>query len=264
MRALFSTRGILLIWILLTASTGLSVQLRGMATEMKTTSATMVTPINSVFQSINNFALEQSQTFFRNVKFDPNSVVVDIKSLGSIQTRHMMAFVGIVLLVLAVFLYQRAIKSDTFADDLLALFAFYVFVVIELSIVLGLGFNVAVALQRGYVLAAFIIIIAILSWRAGALQDTRLFFRALIEIGILALFLFPDGTIAGTAGFFTSLADFGDYMKKSASVFLVWSIIGAILALTELYALGRRSTRSSNAPVRRVQPAPPAPRPDGQ
>ena len=100
--------------------------------------------------------------------------------------------------------------------------------------------------------------------RAGALQDTRLFFRALIEIGILALFLFPDGTIAGTAGFFTSLADFGDYMKKSASVFLVWSIIGAILALTELYALGRRSTRSSNAPVRRVQPAPPAPRPDGQ
>lgn len=248
MRALLQTKGILLVWVIITATAGLAKQMRDVALELRKATPDLVKNVNSVFDTVNKFASTTTEAFFKSVQFNPTTPVIDIRGMTSIRTRDFMLLVGILFLLFLIFLYQRAVKSDAFADDLIALVFLYFFVIVVLSIILGLGFGIQAANQRGFVLGFFLLLILMLGMRAGMVEDSRIFFRGLTESVLLTLFLYPEPTIGALASGIDGLAGVGESLNKNVSMFLFWSLVGFLLAVGELYALSIRRKPAAPAP----------------
>jgi hypothetical protein len=232
MRALFSAKGISLVWIILTASAGLNSALRDLAAAIR--AAHPERYLVTWFNSLNTFPAQALQKIYDLIQFRPN-VQIRVGS-QTIVTDLIPLAIGAVILVGVVWLHRRATKSPTFADDLVTLGLLY----LGLQITAGLWFgtsNRLVQLRTGLVAPLITALILFQMDRAGARDDTKVFFKGLLQIYVVCAFLVPSDTITATTNFIETLATIGQALSPSP-IFAFWCAAGMILALYLIYGLG--------------------------
>lgn len=238
MRSLFTPRGIILVWAVLTASVGLGAPLRLFASEIRRGKPEVL-----FARFYNGFSAIPSQVigaFSNAVHFEPATVIFSAGTL-QFQTVHLIFLVGVAFLVLLVWLYQRAIKSPAFADDFLMLGFCY----LVIRIVVGIWIRADVSIQpiqEGVLGFLMIALIIILTWRGGGRDDSKIFWRGIFEIYIVLIFVYPDWTIPATTALMEGLASFGEMLQISTG-FVFWSLLGMGLGAWLLYGAGSKPSK---------------------
>ena len=177
-----------------------------------------------------------------SVQFNPTSEII---TAGPVRVQGWMlaTFFGFLLFIVAVRFYVRALRSPLLFDDFVALFMIYLILRIE-------GHIVAIAKLpiQGWFSAlvnnpttAFLVILGLtlfLVFFGEGFRSRRAFWRAILEITVVALFMFPGDTAAAISWTFESLAAFGAYLKNpnNAMFAIAWGVVGMYLALQRLMA----------------------------
>lgn len=188
MRSLFTPRGIVLVWAVLTASVGLGAQLRLFALEIRRGKPEV--PLAQFYIGFSAIPSQVINAFFNAVHFEPATVIFSVGT-REFQTVHFIFLLGLALLVLLFWLYQRAIKSPAFADDFLMLGFCY----LVIRIVMGIWIKADVSIQpiqEGVLGGLMIALICILTWRGGGLDDSMIFWRGVFEIYVVSIFVYSD------------------------------------------------------------------------
>lgn len=235
MRSLFVPRGIILVWAILTASIGLSVQLRLFASQMRQERPEVL--IAQFYKGISAIPSQVIDAFFNAVHFDPATVILSVGT-QPIQTVHLIIVFGLVVLVVTIILYQRAIKSPAFADD----FVMLLFCYLMFRIVVGIWIRAEVAvqpIQEGVLGFLMIALIVILTWRGGGIDDSKVFWRGVFEIYLVLIFIYPDLIFPATSTALDGLASFGEALQSSAG-YVFWSLFGMGLSVWLLYGAGSK------------------------
>ena len=240
MRSVFGPKGMILIWVILTATIGLGVQLKQVAVEIRTDHPEQL--VAQLFETINSIPPKAIDTFFDAVHFVPGAVIFSLSGLP-IQTIHVVILFGTILLALVLFLFRKALHSDTLADDLVMLVIMYLVFQIVIGIWARIDAGIGIV-RPGFVCVLMVVTVIILAWRGGGKEDSRIFWKSLFEIYVILLFFFPKVIVDSTAVFFDGLAEFGSTLHSSAG-FVFWSGVGLVVAAWLLYGAGSKKRRST-------------------
>ncbi len=194
----------------------------------------------SVVPGVNSWIDDLAERIPESVQFNPTQ---DILVVGSFRLQGwvLAMTVGVLIFLLTIRYYRHALRTNAWFDDIFAIFSIYLVFRIEGHII---------ALSRLPILegvraflnnptTAFLTLLGLtlfLVFFGEGLRSKHAFWRAVAEIVLVALILFPDETAGAVGWVFDRFAAFGAYLKEPTNVSfaIVWGFIGMILAWQRL------------------------------
>lgn len=228
-------------WGALTASLFVQDWLKGISDFMRSSEIFDRTKLPfSIVPGINTWIDDVAERIPASVQFNPTQEIL-VAGPVRLQGWVLAMLVAVIIFLLTIRYYRHALRTSAWFDDIFAILMIYLVFRIEGHII---------ALSRLPILegvraflnnptTAFLTLLALtlfLVFFGEGLHSKRAFWRAVAEISLVALLLFPDET-AGAAGWVVErFATFGAYLKEPANVSfaVIWGIIGMLLAWQRL------------------------------
>jgi hypothetical protein len=241
MSEVFSARSLVYWWGLLSATVFVKDWLKQLADFLRTSG--MFSPANipfNVLPGLNSWIDGAAKFIRETVKFNPTQAVATIGSF--VILGWMLAlFFAVLLLLIAVLLYIRALNSPSWFDDFFAIFVIYVILRI-ISHIVALTSLPVLDSFRNFLdnpATAFLLLLALmlfLSFFGEGFRSKRAFWRALLEALLMSLFMFPRETATVVAYGIDALAQFGAGLGSAANLpfAIIWGLLGMFLALQRL------------------------------
>ena len=150
-----------------------------------------------------------------------------------------------ILLILAVRFYISAVKSPRIIDDFVAVFICFVVYHLEAQTFLAIGLKVGqtsvgqvmVDTRQAWVGFLAVVIIGLIVAGKG-FQDSKVFWKGLIQLLLVWLFLLPRQAGVFTASLLDSLASIGQFLldfQRNTTLVVIWALIGMMLGAYRLY-----------------------------
>ncbi|HZQ10130.1 MAG TPA: hypothetical protein VFD70_26370 [Anaerolineae bacterium] len=246
MRGLFTARGCLPLWAIFIGLLVLNSFLKSLISELEAAhvQATLVTLLNNINAFVPNIVLALASSQLPET--------IELPGVRVVVTRTVInALIGFGFVLFGANMMRRAIKSKSIADDFLALLGFYIClrVAIQLWFANLMGLDLA---QSSILLVVMIGWIGYATWQAKGLDDSKIFFRGLLLIGVVLLFDIPDLTIGVTLGILTRIAELGADLIIPAW-FQLLGVIGLLVGVYLLYGVGTKPKRSARQALDQVQ-----------
>lgn len=247
MRAFFSARGCLPLWGILIASFFLSAPLARIASELN------ISYWQGVFEAIRARIDEIAPKIIAEI-FSGLPLPSEIKFPGGALTLTQGAFyfiIGALSIVGGYVLARRAAKSKSFADDFVALFILYV------TTSVGLGVWAAVwqsvnPIQSKTIAIIVGVIVTYSAYKAHMLDDSKVFFRCLMQVGIIALLTIPGFVLEGIVTVLNGMAGLGSDLNVTTTMQAL-AVFGMLLSFYVLYGVGSKKERSTREVIEAVQ-----------
>ena len=196
-------------------------------------------PFSFLF-SIDAFLNGIAEQISKAVQFNPNNVIVSSGGITLYSWMLAAGFAGLLVLIAGVF-YYRALKSSQWWDDALSLIVLYTTLRIVGHIVAIAKMPIDNSLRallddRNLTFALMIVLTGGLVFIGEGFRHKRTFWRSIISVGVVALFMFPQETARAIAWVFDSLVYFGSQLNIQANptFTILWGAIGMALALQRL------------------------------
>lgn len=249
MAEIFHYRSWIFWWGVLTASFFVQEWLQRLGDFFKTSAlfSSNQLPFSTV-PGLNKLIDDWANTVPASVQFDPSNRILGLGPLN-VYGWMLAAFFGIMIFGLAIYLYGRALNSPAWYDDFVALFVVYLTFRLEGHIVAIAKLPIENSV-RAFVdnpttafLTLLLLVIGLVLFGQG-FRSKRAFWRALIEMMIVALFMFPRETANAISYVIQLLGLFGSELdlRKNPSFAVIWGMIGMFLALQRLMTEGTPSS----------------------
>lgn len=259
MAEIFGARSLIYWWGMLTATVFVRDWLFQLAIFFKTSE--MFSPTRIPFNLLPNIdhSIKGVADYIRGtIQFKPDAELVRIGT--TVVPNYVLAVVfGLVCVIFAALLVRRALRSHLWFDDFMALFVMYAVLRIvghitslTQAIPLANWFRVfADSTEASYIV--LMILLLFLTFFGEGFQSKRAFWRSLIALFVLSLFMYPQQVSAYFGEVLNALALFGASLldKNNFAFAIAWGVIGMLLAWYRLAM-----------PEESVAPSPP-PRPSG-
>jgi hypothetical protein len=174
------------------------------------------------------------------VKFNPNQIIATIGPIG-IPSWSLAILLGIILIVVGIRLYVRALRTEAWYDDFITLFILYVILRFEGHIISSTALPLTdsfKALFENQAVTFFLIVGLLLglSFVGEGVHSKRAFWRALLAAQIISLFMFPRETANFLSYGVDALAQFGTALSLPANLpfAVAWGVVGMLLAIQRL------------------------------
>ncbi|HEX9076126.1 MAG TPA: hypothetical protein VF932_10125 [Anaerolineae bacterium] len=232
-------------WGLLTASFFVQEWLKRLGEFFKTSTifASDKLPFSTV-SGLNKLIDDWANSVPASVQFDPGNKILGIGPLN-VYGWMLAAFFGAAIFILAIYLYVRALSSPAWYDDFVALFFVYLTFRLEGHIVaiakLPIENNVRAFVDNPTTAFISLLLLTLgLVFFGQGFRSKRAFWRALIEITLVAMFMFPHETANAISYIIQLLGTFGSELDltKNPSFAVIWGLIGMFLALQRLMTEG--------------------------
>lgn len=145
--------------------------------------------------------------------------------------------------LITLYILRNAIKSKSFFDDYVALGVFY----IAIQVMSGLWVQVGVLQaqwRENFIAGLMTVVVIFLNARAGALHESKIFFRELLQVFVIWAFILP-GTTVGMI--LDGLDKFALYCQSlwpnPTPVMKVVAAIAGIFAIGQIYGIGTKPRR---------------------
>ncbi len=196
-------------------------------------------PPFSFVPSVNGWIDTIANTIQKSIQFDPTK---PLASLGPIAIPNwtIAILVGVLVLVGALVVYRRALATSAILDDFLALFLLYFVIRIEghlfaIANILGSSKTIQSVLNNQYFSFSIVLLFLIgLAVTGEGLKSARSFWRALGELLIVGVLIFPTEAGIWLANGIDGLAKFGGLLQQTPYN-AAWGVIGLFLAIRRLY-----------------------------
>ena len=194
----------------------------------------------SIVPGINGWIDGLANQIPASIQFNPNQEIAKIGTF--VFTGWMLAlFFGALIFIFSLQSYRRALRSSAWFDDFFAIFLIYVVFRVETHII---AFSKQPILEgvRAFLnnpTTAFLTMLVLtlfLVFFGEGFRSKHAFWRAVVEISLVALVMFPNETADAFGWVFERFAIFGAYLKDHANVSFaaIWGIIGIVLAWRRL------------------------------
>jgi hypothetical protein len=263
MAEIFGVRSLIYWWGMLTATVFVRDWLFQLAIFFKTSDLFLATQIPfNLLPTIDN-AIKGVADYIRlTVKFNPDAELVRIGT--TVVPNYVLAVLfGAICVVFAALLVRRALRSHLWFDDFVAIFVMYAVLRIvghitslTQAIPLANWFRVfADSKEAAYIV--LMILLLFLTFFGEGFQSKRAFWRAVIAIFILSLFMFPQAVSSYFGDLLNALALFGAGLldTKNVAFAIVWGVIGMLLAWYRLATPEAEGAPSAPRPSGGGQPA---------
>lgn len=241
MSEVFGIRSIIYWWGLLTATVFIKDWLRQLADFVR--QPDMFVPSKIPFNVLPglNDAIDNASTYMKTaVQFDPSQIIATVGPIA-IPSWSIALILGLVLVVVGVRLYVRALRTEAWYDDFLTLFLLYVILRFEGHIISSTSLPLTdafKALFQNQAVSFFLIVGLLLglSFVGEGVHSKRAFWRALIAALIISLFMFPIATATILGAAVDALAQFGAALSLPANLpfAVAWGVFGMALAINRL------------------------------
>ena len=200
---------------------------------------TKTLPFSLLF-SIDAFLNSIAEQISKGVQFNPNNVIV---KTGGLTLYSWMLAAGFALLLIGVafIFYYRAIKSSEWWDDTFALVTLYTMLRVVGHIVAIAQMPIdntlrAIVDDRNVTFIVMLVFTAGLVFIGEGFRHKRTFWRSVISVSFVALFMFPAEAAQAIAWGMEALVYFGSQLNISANptFTVIWGAIGMTLALQRL------------------------------
>ncbi len=245
MAEIFNARSMLYWWGILSASVFIREALKEFAKFLKSSGTFTADKIPfNVLPGLNSWIDGVADYLRTTVKFNPNTPFLTVGTFA-VQSWVIAILFGLILLIVVVFLYIRALKSSAWFDDFVVLFMIYVVLRIEGHIVSLSGLPILNSL-RMFVdnpASAYFLMMAlmlVLTFAGEGWHSKIAFWRAVIEAALVSLFMFPREASNVFSYIVDALAQFGVGLTQPQNVpfAVAWGVIGMLLALNRLVLEG--------------------------
>jgi hypothetical protein len=258
MSEIFGFRSLIYWWGMLTATVFVKDWLFQLAIFFKTSDTFSPTRIPfNLFPTIDD-SIRRLADFIRDtVKFKPDAVLIEIGTTR-VPNAVLAILVGILCVIFAALLVRRALRSHLWFDDFLAVFVMYAVLRIvghitslTQTIPLANWFRIFADSKEAAYLVLMVLLLFLTFFGEG-FESKRAFWRSIIAVFVLSLFIYPLQVSAYFGDLLNALALFGVGLLDANNLpfALMWGLIGMLLALYRL------ATPEGGA-------APSAPRPSG-
>lgn len=247
MASAFSSRNLIYWWVFLTSFVFLQQPAREWARNFRNSQT--FSPNNipfSLADGITRLIDDCAKQTVAVFQFDPNAVVVRIGNTVILDGTRVGVLLILLLLVLAIRAYTRAVASPHVYDDVIALLiAFFVYHLVAQTLRairfapnaqgLTLGDQMIRERSTWVWFMAFVVIAMTLGGRGWT--NSQVFWKGVIELFFVWLFLIPNAAAANFAALLEALAAFGSALTTTTNftIALIWAIIGLLLAVHRLY-----------------------------
>jgi hypothetical protein len=241
MRSIFSDKGILLLIIIFVASASLAQYTPEFIQSVR--GAQLQLYLKALFDFLNSIPPAIIDFIFNTIHF--SAKVFSTAGNLELNPATLISFVALLVIGFGFVVLRYAIKSKAFFDDFLALGGFYIALQVCVGIWIRLGI-LPQPLRAGTVAGIMTLILIYLMFRAGAAVESKLFFRGLLQIYLIWLFVLPSETIEKTLGSLAAYADFCNrFMPPSTPLSIALSAVGLFIALGQIYGVGSKPSRST-------------------
>ncbi|MCX7837936.1 MAG: hypothetical protein N2559_00545 [Anaerolineae bacterium] len=242
MSEIFGVRSLIYWWGVLTATVFVRDWLFQLGNFFKTSDTFSPDRIPfSLLPTIDNAIKGVADYIHYGIKFDPNAVLIQVGT--TIIRNYVLAILfGLICIIFAALLVRRALRSHLWFDDFVAIFVMYAVLRIvghitslTTAIPLANQFRVfADSQEASYII--LMILLLFLTFFGEGFQSKRAFWRAVIAIFVLSLFMFPREVSARFGDMLNALALFGAGLlsKDNLAFAIAWGVIGMLLALYRL------------------------------
>ncbi len=245
MSEVFSARSLMYWWAALSATVFLKDWLKNLAAFVRSSDlfAPDKLPFNLI-PGVNGWIDQAAEAIRTGIKFKPEQELAAIGPVH-IQSWTLAVAVGCLFLGLGIGLYIRSLNSSTWFDDFLALFVIYGILRIEGHIVAVTQLPIKEQF-RSFVnnpTTAFVLLLVLLLalvFFGEGIRSRRAFWRAFLEVIVLAVFMFPRNTALAISGVILGLSQFGTSLAQFTPFAIIWGMIGMFLAIQRL--LGHEHT----------------------
>ena len=252
MVSIFTSRNLIYWWVFLTSFVFLQQPARDLARNFFRNNQLFSTtsfPFNTA-DSVTKWIDDRARQVVVQFQFDPNAIVLKAGGTLILDGYRVGLLLIILLLILVVRFYMRALSSPAIFDDIAALvvcFFVYHLVAETMRIIkvppfgapaasgLTLG-DQAIADRSDWVFFLGAVILLLVIGGRGWV-DAQVFWKGLIELFLVWLFLIPGAAAAGFANLLEALAGFGAALQTPTNVAwaILWAAIGLLLAVYRLY-----------------------------
>lgn len=229
-------------WGVLTASMFVKEWLTQIASFFRNTEIFDVTrvPFNLI-PGLNTWINDVARRIPQSIQFQPNQVIL-VAGPVKLEGWMLAIFFGVLILLLAVRYYRHALRSSAWFDDFFAIFLVYIVLRVEENI-LALSSVPILAGARDFLrnpTSAFLTILALtlfLVFFGEGFHSKHAFWRAVAEILVVALVLYPKEAAGAIAFVFEGFAWFGNYLydDRNLTFAALWGLIGMVLALQRIF-----------------------------
>lgn len=247
MRALLTARGCLPLWGILIASYFLSAPLARIASEINISYWQKF--FEGILARIDEIAPKIVSEIFSGL---PLPAVIAFPGGELSLTQGAFYFIiGGAFVGGGYWLMRRAVKSKSFADDFIALFILYV------ATRVGIGVWAAIwqpfsQIQTKTIALIVGAIVTYSAYKAHAFDDSKVFFRCLMQLGIIALLTVPGAVLEGLVAVLNGMATLGADLQVTAMMQAL-AVGGLALSIYVLYGVGSKKGRTAREAIEAVQ-----------
>ncbi|MDE3089980.1 MAG: hypothetical protein KGJ80_11420 [Chloroflexota bacterium] len=241
MAEVFSFRSLIYWWGILSATVFVKGWLEQLASFLKTSGTFTPDKIPfSLVPGLNSWIDGAAKYIRDSITFDPNQIVAGAGTFA-IKGWMLALFFGVLLLILAVVLSARALQSPAWFDDFVVLLVIYVILrmvghIVAIASLPFLDWFRALVDNPATAFGVLLVLLLFLSFLGEGVRSKRAFWRALIEAGVVSLFMFPLQTSIALGYGVDALAAFGAGLSRPENLpfAMVWGLIGMFLAFQRL------------------------------
>jgi len=250
MASIFSTRNLIYWWVFLTSFSFLQLPARELAKNLRNNQLFVSTsfPFN-ITEGFTHWLDDRTVQIVRAFQFDPNVIVIKTGNTLVLDGYRIGLLLIVLLLVLAVRYYVRAVASPKIYDDILALFiCFFVYHLIAQTFKIikaapygggpaGLTLGDQLITERSNWVWFLVVVILGMVLGGRGWADAKVFWKGLIELFFVWLFFIPQAAASGFATLLEAFAGFGAALLQPGYMqwAIIWAAIGFLLAVHRLY-----------------------------
>ncbi len=250
MVSIFTSRNLIYWWVFLTSFVFLQQPTRDLAKNFFRNNQLFTTgsfPFSAA-EGITKWIDDRAKQVVTQFQFDPNAIVLKMGNTLLLDGYRVGLLLIVILLILVVRFYARAVSSPAIYDDIAALVVcFFVFHLVAQTMVLIKVPPFGATAARGTTLGnqligdrsvwvwflGIIILAMVLAGKGWA--DAKVFWKGLLELFFVWLFLIPRAAADFFAAVLETLAAFGSAVQTNVPWATVWAAIGLLLAIYRLY-----------------------------
>ncbi len=263
MSEIFGVRSLIYWWGMLTATVFVKDWLFQLAIFFKTSDTFSPTrvPFN-LLPSIDDAIKGVANYIKDTVRFKADAPLIEIGTTR-VPNYVLAILAALVCIIFAALLVRRALRSTLWFDDFVAVFVMYAVLriighITSLTQTLPLANWFRVFADSSF--AAYLVLLVLLlflTFFGEGFESKRAFWRAVVAIFILSLFMYPQQVSAYFGDVLNALAQFGAGLvdSKNIAFAITWGVIGMVLALYRLATPEEGVAPSAPRPSGGGQPA---------
>jgi hypothetical protein len=250
MAAILNTRNLIYWWVFITSFSFLQLPARELAKNLRNNQVFVTTsfPFN-ITEGFTRWLDDRTVQIVRAFQFDPNVIVIKTGTTLILDGYRVGLLLIVLLLILAVRYYVRAVASPKIYDDILALFiCFFVYHLIAQTFKIikaapfgggpaGLTLGDQLINERANWVWFLVIVILGMVLGGRGWADAKVFWKGVLELFFVWLFFIPQAAASGFATLLEAFAGFGAALLQPAYMqwAIIWAAIGFLLAVHRLY-----------------------------